>query len=66
MTSVTSTRVVMVSFTITGRRNLSDWDRYTAPGPGSSVPITAELNAAVRIPGAMGSPNEVDAANSAS
>src|SRR5437773_42481 len=47
-------------------QELSDWDRYTAPGPGSSVPTTAEMNAAVRIPGAMGSPKEVDAAHSAS
>jgi len=37
-----------------------------APGPGSVVPITAEMSPAVKTPGAMGSRKAVVAANAAS
>ena len=37
-----------------------------APGPGSRVPITAEMSPAVQMPGAMGSLNTVPAAYSRS
>jgi hypothetical protein len=33
-----------------------------APGPGSSVPMTAEIRPAVKMPGAIGSLNGVVAA----
>ena len=64
ITSATSTRAVISSPILTGPRKFSVWDRYRHPGPGSFIPITAEMSPADSIPCAIRSPNRVFSANS--
>ena len=59
ISSTTSTRVVSVSPTITGRVNLICCVSQSAPGPGISIPSTAETRPAESIPCAMRPPKRL-------